>query len=230
MSFAIDATTIGLSGALLLGAGSSVHCLLMCGPLGCAASGTEPEQRTQRVLAYQLGRFAGYLVLGALLGSMGRIVGKTVRVDLRGAVPWLVIGALLVSAIPAGLRPWAASSGRFAQLLRRLRAPLARLSPMARALSIGAITPLLPCGILYSLFPAAIAAQSALAGALLFGGFSLGSAPSLLFAQAPLALVPATLVRRVSRPLRSMRVLAPLGAAAVLLYRTIATAKGGSCH
>lgn len=221
----LNPTTLGVGGAVLLGAGSSIHCMMMCGPLGCAASGTEPTGRSARILAYQGGRAVGYTILGALLGGFGGAIGKAVRIDLRAAVPWLIMVALLLSVVPAGIARLPQSM-RLAQLLRKLRAPLQRLPPLGRALAIGAVTPLLPCGVLYSMFPVAIASQSAALGAVLMGGFALGSAPSLLLAQAPLAM----LSRSASARLDSWRVVAPLIAAAVLLYRTLAVGPGASCH
>jgi sulfite exporter TauE/SafE len=221
----MDVPVLGLGGALVLGAASSLHCIVMCGPLGCAASGTEPEHRGRRVVAYQAGRVAAYTTLGALLGGFGGVIGRVVRIDLRAAVPWLMIGALLMAVLPAGAR-FLPQSTRLQALLRRVSAPLRALSPNVRALVIGLMTPLLPCGVLYSIFPAVIASQHASTGALIMGAFALGSAPSLLLAQLPLV----TLGPRRSASFESWRVVIPLVAAGILIVRTIATTRGGSCH
>ncbi len=218
----MDSSVLGFGGAIVLGAGSSLHCMLMCGPLGCAASGVEPEGRKGRIAAYQLGRIVAYTLLGGVLGVFGSAVSRMVRIDLRAAVPWLLVVALLLSVAPAGLKRLPQGL-RVTQFLRRLGAPLRALPPLPRALLLGGLTPLLPCGLLYSIFPAIIATQSAPGGALLLGAFALGSAPSLLLAQAPLSILP-------RRPLDSWRVVVPLLAAAVLLYRTIQTTSGHTCH
>lgn len=218
-------SALDVGGALLLGGASSLHCIAMCGPLGCAASGSEPAGRMSRIVAYQLGRIGAYALLGAALGGVGRAVAQTVRVDLRAAVPWLLVGALLLAVVPSGVRLLPASS-RFAQLLRRLRSPLQRLPAGWRALALGLLTPLLPCGVLYSIFPAVIATQRAATGALLMAAFAAASAPSLLLAQVPLTM----LSSRRPAAFESWRVVVPLVAAAILVFRTIATTRGGSCH
>jgi hypothetical protein len=91
---------------------------------------------------------------------------------------------------------------------------------------VGAITPLLPCGLLYGVFAAAFAAGSFGGGALLLGAFAAGGAPALLLAQ-----LPGGLMRKLrGTPALIIQKAVPLVAAAVITYRALMTSSGHSCH
>jgi uncharacterized protein len=178
---------LGASAALMVGLAGSLHCLLMCGPLACATlPGTTSPQRRRAILAYQGARALSYTALGALLGALGGGVANALSVTTRPYLPWIMAAALVASALELGkrLRPLPG--------LRQLASAIARLgakfSLAGRSAAIGAATPLLPCGLLYGVFAAALAAGSMGAGALILGAFALGGLPALLGAQAGSAL------------------------------------------
>jgi sulfite exporter TauE/SafE len=104
----------------------------------------------------------------------------------------------------------------------------AKFSPPARALVLGLATPLLPCGLVWGMALSAIAAGSAVDGALLMGAFAAGSLPALAAAQLHARLLPST--GRTGDVLRRGVVLL---AAAVILWRAIGVSGSGAeahCH
>jgi sulfite exporter TauE/SafE len=215
--------TAGAAGALVVGFTGSVHCLLMCGPLACAAApGPAPRRRT--IAAYQGARFLSYALVGAVLGGAGGTMARTLAVSTRGWLPWVMAAALLGAAFEVGkfIRPPKGLS-RFAG---RVAAAGARISPVVRAGAIGAVTPLLPCGLLFGVFLAAASAGSILGGALVMGAFALGAVPALLGAQ----LQPALWRSGAGWGRFVFRRVVPIAAAVVLVARAALTSSGASCH
>lgn len=216
----------GALGALAVGLTGSLHCLLMCGPLACAGLGAptqSPAARARNALAYQLGRWGAYTLVGALLGLVGRGLIRTFATSAQPFLPWVMAGALVFSALEVGkrLKPLP-GLGRLAGVVARAGA---KFSPAVRAGAIGAATPLLPCGLLYGIYLAAVAAGTAAGGALVMGAFALGGLPALLAAQLGAGrlqgahpVVQFTLKRVV-----------PLAAAVVLVFRAV-TAGSPRCH
>jgi sulfite exporter TauE/SafE len=91
---------------------------------------------------------------------------------------------------------------------------------------MGALTPLLPCGLLYGVFAAALASGSFMGGALVLGAFALGGLPALLGAQLQTGLWrhrPRIATFLLQRAL-------PLAAAALLVFRALGTPGKPSCH
>lgn len=219
---ALEITALG---ALTVGVTGSVHCLLMCGPLACAGLPTVPgPERRRAVLAYQGARVASYALVGGALGALGGGVTRALAVSTQPYLPWLMAAALVASALQLGkrLRPLPGVS----HLVRAASRASAKFSFAGRAGAMGAVTPLLPCGLLYGIFAAALASGSFLGGALVLGAFALGGLPALLGAQLQAGLwkhrprVASFLLQRAM----------PLVAAAVLVYRAVGTAKGHACH
>ena len=208
-----------VTAAVALGAAGSLHCFVMCGPLACAA-----QKSRASAAAYHFARVTAYALVGGALG----LVGGAVRLPLQAALPWLMAAVLLAAVIDPGgkrmrrLRPLPGIT----QILQAAAAVRARLSPVANAALLGALTPLLPCGLLYGIGAASIATSSWRGGALLMGGFALGAIPALVAAQLSrawlekLPRLPAALIQRG----------VPLVAAAVLVYRATMTATHHACH
>ncbi|MRI91426.1 sulfite exporter TauE/SafE family protein [Aggregicoccus sp. 17bor-14] len=214
----------GAAGALMVGVTGSVHCLLMCGPLACASLPTvQRAGRTRAMAAYQAGRVLAYASMGALLGALGGGVTRALAVSTRPYLPWLMAAALVASALELGkrLRPLP----RLSRLASGLARVGAKFSPALRAGAMGALTPLLPCGLLYGVYLAALAAGSVGGGALVMGAFALGGLPALLGAQ-----LQAGLWQRGGPKLAGfvLRRAVPLLAAVVLVVRAVVTK--GRCH
>lgn len=210
-----------VTAAFALGVAGSLHCFVMCGPLACAA---QRERKRATAAAYHLARIVAYVAVGALLGA----IGAAFRLPLQAALPWLLAAVLLAAVIDPGgkrLRRMKPLPG-ITQIMQAAAAVRARLSPIANAALLGALTPLLPCGLLYGIGAAAVATSSARGGALLMGGFAFGAVPALVVAQ----LSRAWLERLPRLPAAIVQRGIPLVAAAVLVYRATMTATHHACH
>ncbi|MCA9586200.1 MAG: sulfite exporter TauE/SafE family protein [Myxococcales bacterium] len=180
--------------ALGMGLVGSLHCVAMCGGVSatlCGAGGAceRPRDRLPRrvgyAAAYNLGRVLTYVALGALFGgwaSLGLEIapGLPVRTGLRvvAALAVLAVALHLAGVFPAykvverlGVPLWS----RVAPLARRL---LREPTP-ARALALGAVWGLIPCGLLYGTLFVAAGAGSAAGGAVVMAAFGLGTLPAL---------------------------------------------------
>ncbi len=213
----------GALAAMVVGVAGSLHCFMMCGPLACASGGAQ-GLRTRTIVSYQLARVLSYSLVGGILGAIGEGAGALFSVRLAPIAPWLLVFALLASAFELGkLVP--AIPG-LAQMVRRLGLAAQSMPPTMRAIAIGALTPLLPCGFLYALFATSAASGSFTTGALVMGAFSLGAIPALLAAQLQLR----TLLSRGGLIALSLRRVVPALAAAVVAYRALFIHAGHSCH
>lgn len=227
-ALANPAAAVGFVAAAVVGVASSLHCFLMCGPLSCAGFVGRTASRRSRwkaITAYQLGRIAAYTFVTALLGAVGGAAASVLAVQIRPWLPWVMAAVLVATAFELGKKlPSIPGLRSVAAWLGRLSAPL---SPTARSGVIGALTPLLPCGLLYGILAAAILSGSVGGGALVGLGFSLGSAPALLAAQ-----VQTGWLRKLPRlPMLVIQRGVPLAAAAMIVYRALAVQTGGgSCH
>jgi sulfite exporter TauE/SafE len=214
--------------AWALGAAGSLHCFVMCGPLACAVGARAPQPTLHSIgrapraaheagaaISYQVARLIGYAAVGALAG----LIGGRVHLPLQAALPWLLALVLVVAAVDPRahwtrrLRPFPP----FAKILQAAARLRATVSPPAQAAILGALTPLLPCGLVYGIVAAALATASPLGGALVMGGFALGAVPALAAAQ-----LSAGWTQRVGgMPALVMQRLLPLAAAALVIYRAV---------
>jgi len=216
----------GTASALVVGLTGSVHCLLMCGPLACAGlPGVKGPEKWRAVLAYQSARVGAYALMGGLLGALGGGVTQALAVSTRPYLPWVMAAALVASALELGkrLRPLPGLS----HVAGAITQANAKFSLLSRAGAMGAVTPLLPCGLLYGVYAAALASSSFAGGALLMGAFALGGLPALLGAQLQTGLWQ----RQPRLATFVLKRAVPLVAAAVLLYRAVGVGAGQpSCH
>lgn len=176
-----------LASILLASLLGSIHCAGMCGPFTCLYSG--PRGETPRLgthATYNAGRLVSYVLLGAIAGSIGARVDVLGRFAGVGHLAALVAGCLMVA--------WAAATIG-AALGARVRMSLApewarrtlggvlvsasRQPPELRALLVGLLTTLLPCGWLYTFVVVAGSTGSALAGAGVMAVFWMGTVPAL---------------------------------------------------
>lgn len=215
----------GALGAATVGLVSSLHCALMCGPLACSAMVRSASRSRDIAVSYLLARALSYTLVGGLLGGFGGTLSVSLATQVRPYLPWVMASALVLTAT-GWLRhlPALPGLGRVATNLARASANLA---PMTRAGAIGALTPLLPCGLLFGLFAASLAAGTALGGAVVMGAFALGSTPALALAQAGTRFVA---LRSRMQQVVFQRLL-PLAAAVWIVVRTVAVAQQGpQCH
>lgn len=206
---------VAFGAAALAGLTGSLHCFAMCGPLACAGCAKAERNRGRAMAAYHLARVAGYVAVGALLGAFGQAAASRLALSTSGWLPWVMAGLLVATALGVFERlPLLAPA---AKLLRPAAKFSATASPRVRSAVLGAVTPLLPCGLLYALYLSAAVSGSATAGAVVAGGFALAGVPALTLAQLQtgwmqrLPRAGAFVVRRV----------VPLAAAAMLVWRAV---------
>jgi sulfite exporter TauE/SafE len=215
---------VGSLGAWIAGAAGSPHCALMCGPLACGgcAAGCARERR-RAALAWQIGRGSAYAGLGAVLGSVGKTAAALLAGSVARALPWVMAGGLLLSALDwGGSAPAIPGLARIPRVLLRAGE---KFSPFARSFLRGAACGFLPCGLLYGALLMAAAAGGPVGGALVMSAFALGGVPALALAQAQ-----AGRLARNPRARVWLRRGLPVLAAVALVWRAVATGGGHSCH
>ncbi len=169
--------------ASLLG---SLHCAGMCGPFVCLYASAQGPRHPWAHVAYNGGRLISYLSLGLVAGLAGAGLDRAGTMAGVPRVATLAAGVLMVLwgsvtlAAALGLRsPAPAVPG---PLRRALSSAVARLQshpPLPRALGLGLVTTLLPCGWLYAFVALAAGTGSALGGALVMVTFWIGTLPML---------------------------------------------------
>ena len=165
----------------------SVHCVGMCGPL-CAMASHSSDRRSSfmRFTTYQAGRLTSYRVLGAVAGTLGAAFNLGgAWMGWQQAATWIAgASMILLSLVAVGRllirKPTSIHLPAFVnQGIARVRPLVMKLPPNARAMALGGVTGLLPCGWLYAFVILSAGAGSALGGATLMGVFWLGSVPAL---------------------------------------------------
>jgi sulfite exporter TauE/SafE len=226
----VIATLSGVLAASLLG---SLHCAGMCGPLAAIASApsapvqvTREQTPLRRHLAaelslatiYNLGRLVAYAALGAIAGSLGRVLelgGALVGVQRVAAIVSglvLILAGLIVAAQWFGLSKstFSLPSGLTSKLTR-IHATASRLPAAVRAAIIGLLSAALPCGWLYAFVTAAAGTAHPLDGALVMTAFWLGTVPVMTSVGVGL--------RRLAAPLRRH---VPIATAIVMIVAGVA--------
>lgn len=168
--------------ASLLG---SPHCAGMCGGFVCFYSGQGDGSRWHSHLAYHGGRLLSYLGLGlgaglfgAGLDRIGAAAGWTRPAALAAGTLMIVWGGVTLLRARGIRIPLPRRAAR-ERVSRRLFERLLGRPPVIRALLLGLLTTLLPCGWLYAFVATAAGTGSAPAAMLVMGAFWLGTVPLL---------------------------------------------------
>lgn len=187
---------LSLAGAFMLGLAGSPHCLGMCGAISCLTG----RAKAAPTLGFQLGRLGSYALLGALLGGLGASLSQQ----------WLVVGlvfrllaSLLLIMMAVSLAGWFPATRGLeragALVWRRLQPIAGKLLPadsLAKALGLGALWGLLPCGLIYSALAWATLAADPQQSALMMFSFGMGTLPAML----GIARAQGSLQRRLKHP------------------------------
>jgi len=162
------------------------------------------------VLLYNLGRLLSYTLAGALFGSLGAILYKTVSPHF-GYLFLQYIAALVMVSVGlyiAGWFPKYAYIERLAAPIWRFMEPFGRrLLPVSspfQAFAYGMIWGWLPCGLVYSALLLTITSSGPLEGGLFMLAFGVGTLPAIM----GIALVAEKIVRYARNP--TIRMLAGL--------------------
>ena len=173
--------------AFVAGLVTSLHCAGMCGPLACSlmpVRGTagQPAADPQTVsTVYHLSRLAGYAVLGALAGGLGRAPLTWMSQSALRFLPWVLV--LFFVALALRWDRYLPKIPVLGRLTWKLQAWMRGRSRVQAAAALGFATPLLPCGPLYFLVSLALLSGSPLRGVEFMLAFGLGTVPLLWLAQ-----------------------------------------------
>ncbi|MDX2130535.1 MAG: sulfite exporter TauE/SafE family protein [Planctomycetota bacterium] len=208
--------------ASLLG---SLHCAGMCGAFLALSISPPGQVRTpswRLHASYHLGRLCTYLTFGVIAGALGGALD--LAGDMAGIQQAAAVGAGIVMVVFGGT----CVAGACGVRLPRVPAPRAlesvvvrghaladRFGPSARAVVIGAVTTLLPCGWLYAFVATAAGTAHPASGALAMLAFWLGTLPAL-----------AALGIGLQRGLGSFRRILPVATSIMLVGVGLATLAG----
>ena len=206
-----------LAGILLASLLGSIHCAGMCGPFTCVYSGPRGDApRFGAHAAYNAGRLVSYVVLGTIAGTIGARVDDFGRFAGVAHLAALVAGCLMVAWAAAtigatlGLRiPFTLAPEWARRILGSVLYSASRQPPELRALLLGLLTTLLPCGWLYTFVVVAGSTGNGLAGATVMAVFWVGTVPMLLAIGVGAARLIGPLARRL--PVVSAAVVLVLG-------------------
>jgi uncharacterized protein len=182
--------------ASLLG---SLHCVGMCGPFALLAGGhragevdTRSRSAWSAALFYNFGRLITYACVGILFGAAGMAVNK-LSGDFGSSISFWqqsatwIAGSLMIGVGLVGVARFYGWRVRLPNIVRPLQKVLQELfrrtkhlTRHRRALVIGMLTSLMPCGWLYAFAITAAGTGSPFYGMLVMIVFWLGSVPVLL--------------------------------------------------
>jgi len=180
-----------LAGAVFLASVlGSLHCAGMCGPFLLFAVGAD-SPRVARAhhlhVAYHVGRLLTYIVLGIVAGLVGQALdfgGAFVGVQRAAAV---AAGALMIAfgigatvRVLGGKLPKPPVPRFLHTLVSRGHSVAMDLEPTQRALAIGLLTTLLPCGWLYAFAIVAAGTGSPVLGGATMAAFWAGTLPVMV--------------------------------------------------
>lgn len=168
--------------ALVMGAFSSLHCVGMCGPMVLSSPmiNYTGSSRWLRSMGYHGGRLTTYLLIGLVLGVLGR------RISIAG---WQQGFSVFLGALV--LLTFFSSRYRFSRVkipllhtlqqgLFRFIAHTLRQPGLPAAWGMGMANGLLPCSMVYMAATGAMAAGSMTGGMLFMTAFGIATAPALL--------------------------------------------------
>ena len=171
----------------------SLHCAGMCGGLMFFALGSDQEpgekkkSKLQLQFAYHGGRMITYSILGVVAGFIGQAIdfgGSYIGIQ-RGAMMFAgftMIGfGVIAIARMQGIRvKHVGVPGALRRLIERAQRAAFKLDAFKRALMIGLLTTLLPCGWLYAFAFLAAGTANPVLGGLTMLAFWMGTLPVMV--------------------------------------------------
>lgn len=166
--------------ALFLGFTGSLHCVGMCGPIASMVQGAAGRKILINRLLYNIGRTTTYVLMGIVVGFLGKIVqwgGIQGKVSI--AVGAAIIVALFIPKVQSLFLP------SLSRLVVKLKGAFAVHMNSKRVVSswlTGVFNGFLPCGLVYAALAIALIQTSPLQSAMVMMLFGLGTIPALLAA------------------------------------------------
>ncbi len=197
--------SLALLPLFLIGLFGGVHCVGMCGGIVSAFSLAAPARRAfpvpvvaaqsahvpyaeglLRVLGFNAGRLASYILAGALAAGLAGSVRMLTNITMLQTAGYWMANLMLVLLGLSLMHVWHGLSylemvGEF--LWRRIKPMMRPLLPVERpwqAFALGALWGWVPCAMVYSVLMTAMLTGSAVQGALVMLAFGLGTLPLLI--------------------------------------------------
>lgn len=168
--------------ALALGFLGSFHCIGMCGPIALVLPlpANTTLSKATGILIYNTGRILTYATLGALFGLLGKgfiLAGYQQLLSI-------VLGAaiLLIVLIPGSMISKSGITNFLYLPVLKIKSALSllfRQKSYSSLLTVGILSGLLPCGLVYLGVAGAIATGSAAEGSLFMALFGAGTVPAM---------------------------------------------------
>lgn len=188
---AVETSTSDLAQLFVFGLVMSAgHCLGMCGPLACAASLPKVSPTTSRwssiqsVTAYHVGRLSSYALLGIALGTISSFVpSATNTIVWQAVLSFLAAAALFwvgVSLLGAARFATLPVLGGFSRWLFKSVGGANGQRSVWQRFGLGMANGFLPCGPVYTVAFAALAAGGPWRGAVAMVTFGAGTVPLLV--------------------------------------------------
>ena len=188
--------------AFITGLLGGVHCIGMCGGIVSMLSfGQQPDVKKTSssvstsistfhhlplLLGYNLGRIAGYMSAGAIIGAFGSTLLNLTEINqakqllsLLAAIFMLLLG-LYLAGLWNGLTKIELLGVKLWQVIEPFSRRFIPVRTIWRAIPLGFLWGWLPCGMVYTILIMSLSSGSALEGALLMLAFGLGTLPNLL--------------------------------------------------
>ena len=160
---------------------NGLHCAGMCGPFAAWAGGG----CTSGATSWHVGRGVGYTAIGAALGG----IGSTLQIGAVSAEvgAWITLGlAFALIGLACGLDGRVGKLPGVGRLIAAGTRAVGSLPGVLRSGALGALTTLLPCGLLWAILAAATISGNVSSGAATMAGFAAGSALPILLLQGQL--------------------------------------------
>lgn len=180
---------LGTGAALLAGVAGSAHCGAMCGGIAAAFSARahagNAATATGRVLAFNVGRLAGYATVGVALEVLVQVAGARVP-GTAFAGGLRIVAALWMAVLAVRLLakrdlPWIERLGAWCwRHIAPLTGPALRLPSALRPVALGMLWGFMPCGLVYSVLLVAASAPTATEAATIMLAFGAGTLPALV--------------------------------------------------
>ena len=176
------------SAGFIAGLIGSAHCLGMCGGLSgmfaMHASVSGIARQLPMALVYNLGRVLSYSILGLIVAMLGKqlvdlIPALAGPVRLAAGLIMILVG-LQIAFQWRFLGPIENTGAKLWNLVSPLARRLLPVSSLPRALGLGLLWGLLPCGLVYSVLLIAATSGEAAYGALTMLAFGAGTTPAML--------------------------------------------------
>ncbi|MCU0357536.1 MAG: sulfite exporter TauE/SafE family protein [Cyclobacteriaceae bacterium] len=169
-----------LVASFLLGLTGSLHCVGMCGPIAMMVNGKPGSALLINRLLYNAGRTVTYVMMGVVVGVLGKIIQwGNIQGKVSIVVGVLIIVALLVPKLQKLFLP--AISGWVVKLKHAFAQHL-QSTRTSSALMTGVLNGFLPCGLVYAGLAIALVQSNLLESGLAMAVFGLGTMPALLAA------------------------------------------------